>query len=169
MIKLSPSKRSSAAVRFALMVSLGFAISLAIVGQAQAEKISQVDVLVLYTPGAEALYADVNTRINQLVSVTNQIFSDSDVHMQLRLVHSQRVSFSDDAGSFAALKSVTDRVSIGHGRRGDFVTVMAYQAAYKTNNKIYKFSNSEQTDCNGHRCGRRSGGKKGADAAQSLQ
>lgn len=261
MIETSPSKRSTATVGFALMASLGFAISLVIVGQAQAAKTSQVDVLVLYTPGAEALYADVNTRINQLVSVTNQIFSDSDVHMQLRLVHTQRVSFSDSAGSFEALKSVsyprvhslasqasalrdtygadlvvfmrpysgdgicgiawmlgrhtngnfsayhasmafshvsincsdyvmahelghnmglahsyqqnqrgyTYRHSIGHGRTGDFVTVMAYQSAYKTNNKIYKFSNSRQTDCNGRRCGRRIGRKKGADAANSLQ
>jgi hypothetical protein len=47
-----------------------------------------IDVMALYTPAASALYADgVETRINQLVSVANQVYADSDVAISLRPVY----------------------------------------------------------------------------------
>jgi hypothetical protein len=257
----NPLKQSFSGLRLVLIVSLGCALSLSVGGNSQAEENANVDVLVLYTSGAEALYADVNTRINQIVSVSNQIFSDSGVDMQLRLVHTERVNFSDSVNSIEALRSVTSPYisplanqaaslreahgadfvvfmrpyardgycgvawvlgnrtggqfsdydarmafshvsincsnyvmahelghnmglahsyeqnnrgytypySIGHGAQGEFVTVMAYGSAYSTHRKIYKFSNAEQNDCNGQRCGTPHDGAMGADAAKSLQ
>src|SRR5690606_37234701 len=51
-----------------------------------------IDVMTLYTPDAEALYgAATTTRINQLISVANQIYQDSGVGITLRPVHHGRV------------------------------------------------------------------------------
>lgn len=53
-----------------------------------------IDIMTLYTPDAEALYgAATVTRINQLISVTNQIYQDSGVGITLRPVHHARVNY----------------------------------------------------------------------------
>ncbi|MCY4356166.1 MAG: M12 family metallo-peptidase [Gammaproteobacteria bacterium] len=55
-----------------------------------------IDVLALYTGGAEAAYPmGVRTRINQLFSVANQIYRDSGVAISLRPVHHRRIEYSD--------------------------------------------------------------------------
>lgn len=47
-----------------------------------------IDIMALYTPAARQLYADgVETRINQLVSVANQVYADSGVDISLRPVY----------------------------------------------------------------------------------
>ena len=50
-------------------------------------KISIIDVMVLYTEGLKA------TQIKNLIAVSNQAFKDSNVQIQLRLVHTQRVNY----------------------------------------------------------------------------
>lgn len=53
-----------------------------------------IDVMTLFTPDTEALYgASTATRINQLISVTNQIYRDSGVGITLRPVHHARVEY----------------------------------------------------------------------------
>lgn len=53
-----------------------------------------VDVMTLYTPDTEALYgAATATRINQLISLTNQIYRDSGVAITLRPVHHARAEY----------------------------------------------------------------------------
>lgn len=53
-----------------------------------------IDVMALFTPDTEALYgAATATRINQLVSLTNQIYRDSGVAITLRPVHHARVDY----------------------------------------------------------------------------
>lgn len=53
-----------------------------------------IDVMTLYTPDAEAMYgAATATRINQLISVANQIYQDSGVRITLRPVHHGRVDY----------------------------------------------------------------------------
>jgi hypothetical protein len=53
-----------------------------------------IDVLALYTPDTETLYgAATATRINQLISVANQIYQDSSVGITLRPVHHGRVDY----------------------------------------------------------------------------
>jgi hypothetical protein len=53
-----------------------------------------IDIMTLYTPDVEALYgAATATRINQLISVTNQIYQDSGVGITLRPVHHGRVDY----------------------------------------------------------------------------
>lgn len=53
-----------------------------------------IDVMTLYTPDAEAMYGSATaTRINQLISVANQIYLDSGVKITLRPVHHGRVNY----------------------------------------------------------------------------
>lgn len=53
-----------------------------------------IDIMTLYTPDAEAMYgAATATRINQMISVTNQIYQDSGVGITLRPVHHGRVNY----------------------------------------------------------------------------
>ena len=63
--------------------------------------VSVIDVLALYTPAAERAFpAGVPTRINQLISVANQIYRDSGVAITLRPVRHQRVAYDgDDMGT----------------------------------------------------------------------
>lgn len=65
---------------------------------------SVIDVLTLYTPGAAAIYPmGVQTRINQLISVANQIYADSGVKITLRPVYHGLVSYNDSDDMDAAL------------------------------------------------------------------
>jgi predicted Zn-dependent protease len=53
-----------------------------------------IDVLGLYNPAVNGRYAGApSTRINQLIQVSNQVFADSGLDIQLRLVHSQLVEY----------------------------------------------------------------------------
>lgn len=67
-----------------------------------------VDVLVVYTDGAAALYGgDPTTRINQIFQVTNQIYADSGVDLEVRVAKTMKVSYTDDNGAETALNAIT--------------------------------------------------------------
>ncbi len=58
--------------------------------------ISTIDVMALYTEGASNAYSfGVETRINQLIGVANQIYRDSGVGITLRPVHHKMVDYND--------------------------------------------------------------------------
>lgn len=55
-----------------------------------------IDVMALYTPGAAAVYPHgVQTRINQLISMANQIYADSGVKITLRPVYHGLINYND--------------------------------------------------------------------------
>ena len=63
----------------------------------------------------------------------------------------------------------TFKWSVGHGRDGEFITVMAYLSAFNTTNQIDVFS-SPGLDCEGSPCGvDRNDRYDGADAVTSLE
>ncbi len=71
--------------------------------------ITTIDVMSLYTPGAERAYAHgVETRINQLIGVANQVYRDSGVAITLRPVHHERVSYNDVDDMDTALDALLD-------------------------------------------------------------
>lgn len=71
---------------------------------------SVIDVMTLYTPGASALYPyGVQTRINQLISVANQIYADSGVGITLRPVYQGQVDYNDTDDMDTALSHLIDK------------------------------------------------------------
>lgn len=68
---------------------------------------SEIDVMVLYTPGI-AGSGSPETVINQLVTVANQAYLDSGVGARLRLAHSAQVSYSDSGSNSLALDALSD-------------------------------------------------------------
>lgn len=77
---------------------------------------SVIDVLALYTPGAAGLYPyGVQTRINQLISVANQIYSDSGVNITLRPVYHGLVDYSDTTDMDTALSQLIDKSDSAFG------------------------------------------------------
>ncbi|MFT4926607.1 MAG: hypothetical protein ACI8WB_002705 [Phenylobacterium sp.] len=69
----------------------------------------QVDILVVYTTGANDLYGgDAQTRINHLIAVSNQIYTDSGVLLQINALAMDEVSYSDSATSDVALNAITN-------------------------------------------------------------
>ncbi len=71
---------------------------------------SIIDVMALYTPGASALYPHgVQTRINQLISVANQIYADSGVGITLRPVYHGQVDYNDSDDMDTALNHLIDK------------------------------------------------------------
>jgi hypothetical protein len=71
---------------------------------------SVIDVLTLYTPGAAAAYPHgVQTRINQLISVANQIYADSGVKITLRPVYHGLVNYNDSDDMYTALNHLIEK------------------------------------------------------------
>ncbi|WP_062063261.1 zinc-dependent metalloprotease [Cellvibrio sp. OA-2007] len=67
-----------------------------------------IDVLVVYTKGAANLYGgDPTTRINQLFQVTNQIYADSGVDLEIRVARTLQVDYTDDNNAETALNNIT--------------------------------------------------------------
>lgn len=67
-----------------------------------------IDVLVVYTDGVAALYGgDPSTRINQIFQVTNQIYADSGVDLEVRVAGTLRVNYTDDNAAETALNAIT--------------------------------------------------------------
>jgi len=68
-----------------------------------------IDVMILYTPGlASQLGSGLTARLDQLVALSNQAYRDSGVYINLRLVHSQQVNYSDATTNDVALDALTD-------------------------------------------------------------
>lgn len=67
-----------------------------------------IDVLVVYTDGVAALYGgDPTTRINQIFQVTNQIYADSGVNLEVRVAKAMKVAYTDDNAAETALNAIT--------------------------------------------------------------
>ncbi len=67
-----------------------------------------IDVLVVYTKGtADAYTGNPNTRINQLFQVTNQIYKDSGVNLEVRVAKTMMVNYTDDNAAETALNDIT--------------------------------------------------------------
>jgi peptidyl-Asp metalloendopeptidase len=67
-----------------------------------------IDVLVVYTKGVADLYGgDPTTRINQLFQVTNQIYADSGVDLEIRVAKTMQVNYTDDNSAETALNNIT--------------------------------------------------------------
>lgn len=69
-----------------------------------------IDVMAFYTPGAASLYpGGIETRINQLVSVANQIYADSGVGITLRPVYHGEVDYNDVDDMDTALDHIIEK------------------------------------------------------------
>lgn len=67
-----------------------------------------IDVLVVYTKGTADAYAgNPSTRINQLFQVTNQIYKDSGVNLEVRVAKTMMVNYTDDNAAETALNDIT--------------------------------------------------------------
>ena len=67
-----------------------------------------IDVLVVYTKGAADTYGgDPTTRINQLFQVTNQIYMDSGVDLEIRVANTLMVDYTDENTAETALQDIT--------------------------------------------------------------
>lgn len=78
---------------------------------------SVIDVLVVYTQGTADLYGgDPSTRFNQIFQVTNQIYADSGVDVEVRLAGSLKVNYTDTNSAETALSDITyNRVAAFNG------------------------------------------------------
>ncbi|MCX4029345.1 hypothetical protein H0A36_02795 [Endozoicomonas sp. SM1973] len=71
---------------------------------------TEIDVLVLYTPGAASLYGgSPNARIDHLMAVTNQVYQDSGLNLKLRAVHTHQVNYPDTGNAGTALRDLTNK------------------------------------------------------------
>lgn len=80
----------------------------------QGNQLTVVDIIMLYATEVTELYPDglAQTLMHHLVAKTNQAFADSDVAVQLRLVHAAEVNYSKPS-NFSALQDL--RASLQQG------------------------------------------------------
>ncbi|MES1196215.1 MAG: zinc-dependent metalloprotease, partial [Steroidobacter sp.] len=105
---------------------------------------AQIDVLVLYTPGTEAKYgvANLQTRFNQLMATTNQIYIDSGVNARVRMTGYEKVNYTDDNDSGIALRAMTNRTDPA------FVNVDAWRKKYGADLVVlYRPYKASQNSC----------------------
>lgn len=112
----------------ARQLGLGAALSVATVSSALA---ATIDVLVVYTPGVESRYGgDPLTRFQHLFNVSNQVYADSGVDLQLRVAGTARVNYPDAGSADTALDDIT------YGR-GVFSSVSALRAQYQADMVLF--------------------------------
>ena len=101
-----------------------------------------IDVMALYTPDAEALYgARTATRVNQLISVANQIYQDSGVGITLRPVYHGVVDYpSGNASMHTQLEQLT------HSKHDAFAQVPVLRERYGADLVVLFRSLPEQSD-----------------------
>lgn len=69
-----------------------------------------IDLMVVYNDAAGAMYNNnVQTRINHLVDVSNQIYQDSGINFTLRLVHIEKVNYEEAYDSETAIIHLTNQ------------------------------------------------------------
>src|SRR6185312_14199325 len=69
-----------------------------------------IDVMVAYTPGVVSEYGSESaalTRIDNLVAVTNEAYSESQVNQRIRLVNTVEVNYPDNTSNDSALDDIT--------------------------------------------------------------
>jgi peptidyl-Asp metalloendopeptidase len=99
--------------------------ALALAASQLVSAITSIDVMAVYTPGVASTYnGDPVTRINQLFALTNQIYLDSGVNLELRLVKALMVDYTDDNTASTALNDITNGL-------GAFSAVAALRQEYK--------------------------------------
>ncbi|WP_281557683.1 reprolysin-like metallopeptidase [Thalassomonas sp. RHCl1] len=83
-------------------------IAAAFTFSANAFATTTLDVMALYTDGVQTQYgSSVETRLNQIISVSNKVYADSNLDIELRLVHQQHVDYSDSVSPEQALTDLT--------------------------------------------------------------
>lgn len=85
---------------------------------------STIDAIFYYTPGAPAASpgGDINARLDQLITVTNQIFSSSQTNVTIREVERRQISLADNT----ALSTVLDMME---GQQGVFSDIRSLKAS----------------------------------------
>ncbi len=102
-----------------------------------------IDVLVIYTQGtADAYGGDPTTKINQLFQLSNQIYVDSGINLELRVAKTQVVNYTDDNTAQTALNDIT------YGSNSAFSIVPALRDQYKADMVVlYRPYKSIQGGC----------------------
>ena len=102
-----------------------------------------IDVLVVYSKGtADAYGGDPTTRINQLFQVTNQIYKDSNVNLEIRVAKTMMVNYTDDNSADTALNDIT------YAKNSAFSGVVAAREQAKADMVIfYRTFKSIQGSC----------------------
>lgn len=120
------------------------------------EGIATIDVMVLYTPELKAKRGGiegVESRINHLVSLTNQAYKDSKMSIVIRLVHSAEIGASNDNDVFTELPALkdgegvfTDVLSLRASKGADLVVLMRDYAPAHTNCGLAYTLGSQDTE-----------------------
>ncbi|MFO1390286.1 M12 family metallo-peptidase [Cellvibrio sp.] len=91
-----------------------------------------IDVLVVYTPGVASSYGgDPIPRFNQLFQVTNQIYLDSNLPLEIRLAKSVMVDYTDDNTAETALNDIT------YASNPAFASIAALRDQYKADMVLF--------------------------------
>ena len=88
----------------------------AAVAAATASGPTVVDVLIGYTSGLVTRLGSVsavNTRLNNLVDITNAAYANSQVNAKVRLVHTMQVSYPDNTTNDSTLKAMSGKTETG--------------------------------------------------------
>lgn len=84
---------------------------------------TQIDVLILYTPGFVSRSSTWRLRLDQLISLSNQSYIDSGISLKLRLVGVELINQSDTTTNSSALSAL-------QAGTGNFTTVPALRKKY---------------------------------------
>jgi hypothetical protein len=91
-----------------------------------------IDVLVVYTPGVASTYGgDPSARFNQLFQVTNQIYLDSNLPLEIRIAKTVMVDYTDDNSADTALNDIT------YARTAAFANIASLRDQYKADMVLF--------------------------------
>ncbi len=75
--------------------------------QANSGAVTQIDLLVIYSPSVVEKFGSAETRINQMIAFTNAVYERSGILIELNLVHTYQTVFEESLGPIDLLYDVT--------------------------------------------------------------
>lgn len=71
-----------------------------------------IDVMIFWDSAFTATYTAPQTKLNNLIAISNKAFKDSDIYITINLVHSEQIDQPSEVSNYSTLMSITNNTGV---------------------------------------------------------